>query len=175
MSSPGLAATIWPFLSRFWYCGRTCRYALPWRAKILHSIICPSLRSLRPLQLMSWMMDPFRLFALVFVPEYPPDTLVAELQVGLDVSTAIARFQAVRQAESKRRFDRLVPARPQLSMHYATFLAFADWFEGTIALFDCTRYNGTAYSVSVPPVMNCRSLLSVCWHSSGARCRGLCR
>ena len=104
---------------------------------------------------------PFQAIALVFVPEYPPDTLVAELQVGLDVPTAIARFQAVRQAESKRRFDRLVPARPQLSMHYATFLAFADWFEGTIALFDCTRYNGTAYSVSVPPVMNRRSLLSV--------------
>ena len=103
----------------------------------------------------------FRICALVFVPEYIPEELVVTLRPGISVVEAIALVQGARAEVCQERFDRLFPARPQPSPGYAVFVAVADWHDGIVAVFDCTRYNGTLFSALVPPIADRASLLSI--------------
>ncbi|CAE7453984.1 unnamed protein product [Symbiodinium sp. CCMP2592] len=99
--------------------------------------------------------------ALVFVPEYPPEIVTTALETDLNPSDAVGRFQAARDEARVNRFDRLLAVRPQPTGQYASLVAFADWHDGVFVLFDCTRYNGTAYATLVSPSMTKGALLSV--------------
>ena len=96
--------------------------------------------------------------ALIFVPEYAPECVTASLRVGMTVSEAIAAFASARSNERAEHFAALIPAHPQPTTGFATFVSVASWSEATYVLIDFLRYNGTMFCSHVPPAVDLETL-----------------
>ena len=101
---------------------------------------------------------------LVSTPDYVPDVVRIELLFPSTVATALREVSLNRPPERGALLPALVLVHPQPARAYATVLALPPWAlasEHVVVYFDCSRYDGTGYSVLVAPLLRREDILVI--------------
>ena len=104
---------------------------------------------------------PFLATVFIYALEIFPETLVVPLHTDMGFEAVVAAVQAARGEESRRRFPRIVPVRPQPVPYCAMFVAIASWSNAVHVLFDGSRHTGAIFCAQVPPVLDRGSLIAI--------------